>query len=143
MHSTSGQKYFTKTLFTVADGCPTKMFYHGKSDYTSSREHDEFLSALAEGGFQVGALAKCYFPEGKEVETSNMLQAVRQTQEMLTQDEVTIFEATFLFENFLVRTDILRKRGSHLELIEVKSKSFHPDQDEFLTKAGNLSAEWK
>jgi hypothetical protein len=38
--------------------CPTKLFYTGKTDvYSNRKSEDEFLSFLADGGFQVGKLA--------------------------------------------------------------------------------------
>ena len=57
-------RYFTKSKFKLALECPTKLFYTGKSAYVNQRVEDTFLAALADGGFQVGALARCYYPEG-------------------------------------------------------------------------------
>jgi hypothetical protein len=39
---------------------------------------------------------------------------------------VIIFEAAFLYEGYIIRTDILIKNGNDIELIEVKSKSYNP-----------------
>ena len=62
-------RYLTKSRFKLAMDCPTKLFYTKKDEYPDQSIDDSFLLALARGGFQVGELAKCYFPGGVEVET--------------------------------------------------------------------------
>jgi hypothetical protein len=39
------------------------LYYDGKPEYANQQLEDSFLKALADGGFQVGELAKYYFPE--------------------------------------------------------------------------------
>ncbi len=135
-------RYLTKTLFKLAHECPTKLYYYNKEEYPSTKEEDEFLEALAEGGFQVGALAKCYYPEGIEITALDHQEAIQLTNELLKRDNVTIFEAAICFEDFFIRVDILKKVNDHLDLIEVKSKSFHPDKDDFLTNSGSIDSKW-
>jgi len=48
----------SKSRFTLALECPTKVFYSLDSRYVNTKKDDEFLQALADGGFQVGALAR-------------------------------------------------------------------------------------
>jgi len=55
-------RYLTKSRFKLALECPVKLFYTGKEDYANSKLEDSFLMALAEGGIQVGELAKQYYP---------------------------------------------------------------------------------
>ena len=136
-------RYLTKSLFRLACECPSKLFYVGREEYSNTREDDPFLASLAEGGFQVGALAKCYHPEGIEVESVRRQDAIAETNELLTRERVTIFEAALCYENFFVRADILKKDGDSIDLIEVKSKSYHPQDDNFLTKSGQIKAPWK
>ncbi len=57
-------RYITKSRFKLALQCPTKIYYDGKPEYANQKLEDTFLLALADGGFQVGELAKCYFPGG-------------------------------------------------------------------------------
>ncbi|MBU3752063.1 MAG: hypothetical protein FGM52_16750, partial [Mycobacterium sp.] len=60
-------RYLTKSRFKLAVECPTKLFYTGKpSIYRDSKQADSFLHMLAEGGYQVGELAKCQYPQGIE-----------------------------------------------------------------------------
>ena len=74
-------RYLTKSRFILGLDCPAKLFYTGKSQYPDKSEGDSFLEALAEGGFQVGALAKCYYPEGIEVDDRDYESSLRKTEE--------------------------------------------------------------
>ena len=60
-------RYLTKSRFKLAVECPTKLFYTGKSEYRNTSNEDEFLAMLADGGFQVGELAKLMYPSGVEI----------------------------------------------------------------------------
>jgi len=134
----------TKGRFITALTCPTKLYYKSKPDYVNQSVEDTFLASLAEGGFQVGELAKQYFPEGINIETLETLEAVKQTNELLINDCVTIFEAAIKFENCFIRVDILEKKGNIINIHEVKAKSFDGKQDtNFLKKDGTPSSSWK
>ena len=62
------KRYLTKSRFKLAVECPTKLFYSGKpTEYRDSMQENVFLAMLAEGGYQVGALAKLRYPDGIEV----------------------------------------------------------------------------
>lgn len=138
------KRYLTKSKFKLALECPTKLFYTGKTLYANQKLDDSFLLALAEGGFQVGELAKCYFPSGTEVKTLDHDEAILQTQKLLQQENVTIYEAAISIDNLFIRADILIKGGNHFKLYEVKAKSFDPsNQDGFYTKNNSLKTNWK
>ncbi len=116
-------RYLSKSRFKQALECPRKLYYTGKPDYADTSTEDEFLAALAEGGFQVGELAKLHFPEGIEVTARDQALQIRETAELLQRDEVTLFEATLQCGDFLERVDVLQKHGNEIRLIEVKAKS--------------------
>ncbi len=124
----------TKSHFKSAFECPTKLFYTGNKDYGNSKNDDTFLKALAAGGFQVGELAKLYFPGGQEVVRRAYLAAVEETKVLLSQDSATIYEGAFAFENLFIRADIVVKDKGTLHLYEVKSKSWSPSKDTFWNK---------
>jgi hypothetical protein len=139
----------TKSRFNLAVECPTKVYYSLDKRYVNTKDDDEFLQALADGGFQVGALAKAMYeaedPAAVEVTARDEEEQVRETAALLTRENVTIFEGTIRHGNLLARVDVLRKRGNLVELIEVKSKSFDPadDKNSFLLKKGGLRTGWK
>ncbi len=140
-------RYLTKSRFKLASECPTKLFYTGKNNvYANQKIDDPFLMALAKGGFQVGELAKCYFPGGIEVVAGrgDYESALSQTDELLLSENVTIFEAAIRYRKFFIRVDVLVKIGNQLELIEVKSKSYREGESQFFGKTGTwIDATWK
>ena len=87
------RRYLTKSRFRLAMECPTKLFYADKPEYANQKIEDPFLLALANGGFQVGELAKHYFSGGYAIETRNYNLALKQTNELLKNDQVIIYEA--------------------------------------------------
>jgi hypothetical protein len=138
-------RYLTKSRFKLALECPTKLFYTKKeSVYADQKQADPFLEALAEGGFQVGELAKCYYPSGHSIVTLDYDIALKETNELLKLENVIIFEAAFKFNNLFIRADIIEKKGNNIKLIEVKSKSFDGDEDNvFIGKrTQNLKPGW-
>ncbi len=139
------QRYLTKSRFKLAQECPTKLFYTGKKgEYADKKIEDSFLEALAEGGFQVGELAKCYYPDGVEVESLDYEQALAETNKLLEEDKVVIFEAAFRYQNLFCRVDILVKDGRRIELIEVKAKSYSSSvTDPFVGARGGIISGWQ
>jgi len=136
--------FLTKSKFKLAVECPTKLFYTGKSEYVNNKIDNPFLEALADGGYQVGELAKYYYPNGHHIHTLDNGEALGQTKKLLEQDEVTIYEAAIKHNNLFVRVDILIKRGSFIKVIEVKAKSIDRNTKSFLSKKGDkVLAKWK
>ncbi len=137
-------RYLTKSRFKMATQCPTKLFYTGKKEYPNTMLDDPFLAALADGGHQVGELAKQYYPNGFDITTLDYDEAEKQTLELLALDEVVIFEPAIRFNNLFIRIDVLVKKGNHFELIEVKAKSYSSQKDkDFLNTKGNVSSKWR
>lgn len=124
------KRYLSKSRFKLGHECPTKLYYTGKSEYPNSNDEDEFLKALAEGGYQVGELAKLYYPGGTEPNERDYAKAHEITRTLLASDTPSIYEASILHENLFVRVDIINRIGKDsFELIEVKAKSFDPEEE--------------
>ena len=137
-------RYLTKSRFKLGMECPTKLYYTRKSEYLNQKMDDPFLVALTKGGYQVGELAKLYFPNGHDITTLDYEEAEAQTLKLLEQEEVIIYEPAIRFKNLFVRIDVLVKKGNHFQLIEVKSKSFDVNKENlFLTKKGTIRSRWK
>ena len=135
-------RYLTKSRFKLAVECPTKLYYTGKTDYANLKNDNDFLKALADGGFQVGELAKLMYPGGQEIEfNGNFQAAIEQTKEFLKQENVTLYEAALNFENYFVLVDLLVKKGNSIELIEVKAKSYNSEEKkEFRNEEGKINS---
>ena len=136
-------QYLTKSRFKLATECVTKLHYTGDPNYFNRRTDDSFLMALAEGGFQVGALACLMVPGGTLIEEREAGAQIERTMELLKRPEVVIYEATLAHSGKLVRVDILRKNGSCIDLIEVKAKSYSAKADgDFRSARGGLKSTW-
>lgn len=138
----------TKSRFKLALECPTKVYYSLDRRYVNTKDDDEFLLALADGGFQVGELARLMYaaedPDAVEVTADKEDEQVRETAALLARENVTIFEGTIKHGNLLVRVDVLRKRDNVVDLIEVKSKSFNRNREDhsFRGKRGGIRSTW-
>ena len=132
---------FTKSRFKLALECPTKLFYASLPErYNNQNEDDEFLRSLAEGGFQVGALAKLY--RGVEYDLSDCKgydEPLKETERLIKENaNVIIAEAAFKWNNCFVRVDILEKRGNALHIVEVKAKSSEGENERFVKNNGEV-----
>ena len=137
--TTSKPSYLTKSRFKLAAECPTKLFYTGKPHlYRNLKQEDSFLAMLADGGYQVGELAKCFYPHGVEISSPHNAEAEAQTLEWLKQDKVVLFEPAIRFQDCFVRVDILVKDGNHFQLIEVKAKSYNSSNPQIVGANGDL-----
>jgi len=134
--------YITKSRYKLALECPSKLFYTRKDKYANQNEEEEFLMALAEGGFQVGELAKYYHPGGKDITTLGYQESLSETNELLEQENIIIYEAAIQFETFFIRADVLVKSGNKIDLIEVKARSFR-SKEEFYSSRGFLNSSWR
>jgi hypothetical protein len=132
MLNTTKKRYLTKSRFKLALECPTKLHYAAEANgYFDKNKNNDFLQALADGGNQVGELAKFKYhddPIGQSI-TIEPLEydlALEQTKGKLSQPgRIVIAEAALLHAPFFVRVDILiqDKNSKTIDLIEVKSKS--------------------
>jgi len=137
-------RHLTKSRFKIGCDCPTKLYYTGKEEYLNNSLENEFLQALAEGGYQVGELAKAYFRGGVDIKTLDYEEALSQTNEYMKKENVILYEPAFRYKNLFVRVDILVKRGSKVYIYEVKAKSFNIDKDSFLNRKGDeILGKWK
>ena len=116
--------HLSKSDFILASSCPKKLVYK-KQGYPTGNDANEYLQMLAQGGYIVGKYAQLMYPEGTEITARTNYEAVEQTLQLLaTNSSITLFEAAFVSNDKIVRTDILVKDGDHIHIIEVKSKSY-------------------
>ncbi|MRX45826.1 DUF2779 domain-containing protein [Pedobacter puniceum] len=123
----------SKSDYKIGASCAKKLIYK-KSKYPSTLANNEYMLMLAEGGYLIGKYAILHFPEGIEVEDDIELGEIQTTNYLREQENVTLFEATVVNNQKIIRIDILQKEGGVLNLIEVKSKSFD-------SESGNIKKE--
>lgn len=144
-------RYLTKSRFKLALECVTKLYYTKKEkEYADESLDDSFLEALAEGGFQVGELAKFLFcddPIGEEItiDTLDYESALQETEKRLNgKSKIVVAEAAFSYGSLFIRTDLIVKDGKSLDLYEVKSVSTDGNDLDFITKRGEprIVSDW-
>ena len=143
----------TKSLFTTSLGCPRKLYYAvHKEQYDNTNYDNDFMRSLAEGGIQVGALARHYYFskynyfEKYYIKTKDKDEALRATENAMREQNAVIAEAAFEWNGCFVRVDILVKRGSTIRLIEVKSSSLQQKVEEKIanvTKKGEVNSAYR
>lgn len=149
--------YLTKSRFKLALSCPTKLYYGTKgNNYEDTNAEDPFMMALAEGGYQVGELAKFLISDNPIGENISIDQLGYDESLQITGEKraaggrVAIAEAAFSFEDLFVRTDLFLEENNTIKLLEVKAKSWD-EAVEFLktfkrgAKAGKtaIDPEWR
>ena len=145
------ERYLTKSRMKIGLECPKKLYYY--EDYKSQDNGNEFLEILAEGGYQVGELAKYYYkfhyPDYHYVDITSLdyEKSIRATNEALEYENVVIAEPAITFDNFFIRVDVLVKKGNTIQLVEVKAKSCtSDDENDFLSfkKSGvSIQSIWR
>ena len=153
MNTTVKRRYLTKSRFKLALECPTKLYYAAESNsYFDKNKDNDFLQALADGGNQVGELAKFkYHPnpvgDAITVETLQYEEALSQTNAKLRgPGRVVVAEAALFHEPYFVRVDILIRDqdAKTIDIIEVKSKSVDDETvaARFKSEKGDFDSEW-
>ncbi|WP_104749298.1 DUF2779 domain-containing protein [Helicobacter cynogastricus] len=120
----------SKSQFVRGMQCPKMLWLekHKKEVFGSSNQE---MQRKLRVGQEVGLLAQGLFAGGVEVEfnDTDMAQMATRTQELIKEGQSVIYEATFSYQNLLVRVDILeimRGNGGKIEgliLHEVKSST--------------------
>jgi len=106
-------RYLTKSRYKLGLECPNKLYYTKKDQYANQKQNDPFLQALASGGFQVEELARLHYPNGKLIddipgERYNYDAKVAETDKLLLQENVVIFEAVYCCLNISICDCCLR-----------------------------------
>ena len=141
-------RYLTKSRFKIGLECPAKLYYTNKKEYPNTKMDDDFLKALAEGGFQVGELAKFMFCDDPVAENITVTErtyeaALKITNEMIASGKTVIAEAAIKYENLFIRTDLLKINYDKkiIELYEVKAKSWD-NNSYFKNDKGKFKSSW-
>ena len=142
----NGNDLLSKSKFKLAIQCQNQLFFSlFPKEYANSKLNDPFIQALAKGGFQVEALARAYFPEGKMNPTDyyDYQGSFAFTSSAFCKEEAVIFEAGFMENGLFALTDIVVKSNDRVELIEVKAKSYDPTaKNEFVGARGKIKPSW-
>jgi len=124
----------SKSDFKIASSCCKKLVYK-KLSYDTLNDENEYMEMLAQGGHIVAKYAQLIYPDGIEIISNTIIEAVDKTRKQIDQNQnITLFEATVLSNDKIIRIDILEKKDNTLNLIEVKSKSHDSEDDNYNAK---------
>ena len=124
----------SKSDFKLASSCNRKLIYK-KLSYETLNDENDYMKMLAEGGHIVSKYAQLTYPDGIEIKSDTIKNALEETKRLIDQNQnITLFEATVLSNEKIIRIDILEKKGGVLNLIEVKSKSHDSEDDNYNAK---------
>ena len=116
--------YLSKSLYIKGLQCHKALWLH-KYKPELQDEVSDSLQAVFDSGTNVGILAQQLFPGGVEVPYDGFTheEQLARTEELIADGETTIYEATFSFDNILVKVDILHRSDNGWELYEVKAST--------------------
>ena len=135
----------SKSLFKVGLDCPLRI-KHSLAKPTLPRRSggDEYMRMLAEGGYMFEKLVRIYHPgEDMYVPKEKHDAAFARTLERITKGDCTLHEATFAYNGLMARTDMVRVRGSIVDIIEIKSASVEADPEGNTDNGCLKKAEWE
>lgn len=116
--------YLNKSLYIKGLQCHKALWLH-KYQPELKDEVSESQQAVFDSGIDIGILAQQLFPGGVEVPYDGLSheEQIAMTKELIAGGERTIYEATFSFDDILVKVDILHHGSKGWELYEVKSST--------------------
>lgn len=112
---------FSKSQYTKYQHCHKRLWlYKNKREVMSAP--DAFTEQIFETGNEIGKEAWRIFPGGVLVDEPyyEVEKAVAKTKELM-QTELTIYEAAFVYDDILVRVDMLYRTEAGWDIFEVKS----------------------
>jgi len=115
--------YLSKSRLISAWQCPKKL--HLEKHHPDLAVITPQMESMFAGGHQVGDVAKELYGTADSVEVAfNFKTMVAETQQLIDGGaDFPIFEATFRYENVLVRVDVMIPDGDGWRVIEVKAST--------------------
>lgn len=112
----------SKSSFLKLEQCQKAFFLYKKHPYLRDKlSVDKQLTFKR--GHEVGSFAQQLFPGGVDasLQTKNVIESFKITQEHIEKKTETIYEATFIYNGVLIMVDILHFDGNSYKAYEVKS----------------------
>lgn len=112
----------TKSKYVIGLQCHKRLWY---KENHPERSADVSISQQRrfDQSKEVGILARDYFPDGVLINAIDPLVAIEQTEAAINRGDTCIFEAALIFNDILVRCDILQKDANSWNIIEVKAST--------------------
>lgn len=135
----------SKSLFKLGLECPLRIKHSLTKPALPRRSGgDEYMRMLAEGGYMFEKLVRVYHP-GEDLYVPNEAhdQASARTLARIKAGDGMLHEATFAHDGLMARSDMVRIRGSIVDIIEIKSRSTEAGPDGIADNACLAKADWE
>ena len=112
----------TKSKYLNGLQCYKRLWYK-KNQPERAAATSRSQRRLLDQNREIRQRARCQFPEGRLIDTTDPWEAAEQTKEAVRCGIPYIFEASFIFNDIWVRCDILEKDSNSWKIIEVKASN--------------------
>lgn len=133
--------YFTRHLFRAGLECPVKLFYKA-NNYPESKKALPFIAHNYHNKEQLKALFRCKFPEGVYINESSKSRAADKTQGEVHKEHITLFNGVFIWQDMLVKTPVLEKKGDIVNVYYIQTKAFNPAKHRLTNHRGHIHPKW-
>ena len=135
----------SKSLFKLGLECPLRIKHSLTKPALPRRSGgDEYMRMLAEGGYMFEKLVRVYHPgEDMYVPKEPHATACARTISRIKAGDGLLHEAAFAHDGLMARSDMVRIRGSIIDIIEIKSRSVEAGPDGAADNACLLKADWE
>lgn len=140
--SAKKDNYFTRHLFGAGIECPTKLYYYAQH-YPENKQSRPFIEHAIYNKRLLTALARSAYPHGFFIDEYSIQKAAKKTQQLLSKEEVVLFDAIFEHQKMMVRLPIVRKTGDQLTAYFVRTKAFHSRKHRLTDKHGRINSKWR
>ncbi len=121
-------KLITKSNYLAGLQCPKRFWAEFncnniKIDITPAQQR------IINQGLKIGEYAHTYFPKGLLIQSKSNTDALAETEQAIQEGSECIFEPAFMFNDILIRCDVLQQISANTwAIIEVKSSSKVKDE---------------
>jgi len=128
----------SKSKFILGQQC-NKAFWFDINNEEPTNPPDEGALERLSAGNEVGDISKKLFPDGKEVPymPGEELKMAEITKEFIEKGAVSIYEASFIYDDIFVRVDLMNKTDKGWDIYEVKSTTSRNSYHEY-----DVSIQW-
>ncbi len=120
----------TKSHFVLGQRCHKALHFNIFSPELANQSSNLELK-LKHEGTEVGKYARSFYPEGILIDSKDIEDALKETQKNIIEGALTLFEATFRFDEVVIRADILTRQSINdsWRLYEVKATTYKSNDE--------------
>ena len=134
--------YFTKHLFKTGLKCLTKLYYKSQ-DYPEDQESQPFIEHAIYNKKLLKSLARSIYSDGQFVRGNSIDEAAVLTRDLLSEENIILFDAVFAYQQMMAKLPIVIKRGRQLTAIHVQTKAFSSRKHRLWNHKGEIHSRWK